>query len=448
MTVNPLPPLTEEEYERLKVHIEVDGVLDPVELCAACGAILDGHNRTSIAAELDIECPTRDVKLPLCSKEAHRAWAWKRNEGRRQLDPAARKSRRDQQKADAVELRKALTQAETAALLGVSQGTISKWESTSNIPKNSASEDKRRKLSDDDIETIVRRLANGETQQSIAESLAGEVQVTQQRVSQIASENRHVIASLPCAVAGVEIRHGDCREAASVDLADLAFFSPPYNVGITYDGDANGDGLPDAEWRQLVAEVMATLAERWKVARVVINVPAALDRVPYRPVRLPEVAGLDLEAEIIWDKNTTGNRTTWGSWRQPGAPRLRDRTERLYVYRTAHDLRGADETLVEEGGKRVSPLISSAQFTALTQDIWQVPPESAQSIGHPAPFPVRLAENVIRLYGWEGCTVVDPFGGSGTTGVAAASLGCKAVLIDQSETYCRLALRRLMEAFG
>jgi len=441
---NPIRPLTEEERARLQINIEADGVLDAVELCAECGALLDGHNRTAIADELGIDCPTRDVKLPICSPDAHWAWAVKRNVDHRQLSSAEVAALHGQRKERAAVLRETLTQEQTANLLGVSQQAVAKWEARSNTTGGNAPADRRRKLTDDDIAAVVERLKTGETQQSIAD----DYEVDQTRISQIAREHAHVIVPLPYEVAGVEVRCEDARDYHGDEYADLAFFSPPYNVGIAYDADLNGDALPDAEWRELIASTLEVLRDGWQVGRIVINVPAALDRNPYRPVELPAVEGLDLEGVIVWDKGTTGNRTTWGSWRQPTAPALRDRTERLYVYRTPNQLRGVDDALVVEGDKRVSKLISSAQFTSLTQDVWQVAPASAQSIGHPAPFPNQLAENVIRLYGWEGCTVIDPFAGSGSTGLAAASLGCRGVLIDQSESYCRLALKRLMEAFG
>ena len=89
-----------------------------------------------------------------------------------------------------------------------------------------------------------------------------------------------------------------------------------------------------------------------------------------------------------------------------------------------------------------SSLLPGELFLALTQDLWQVAPESAQRIGHPAPFPVELAERLLRLYGYPGCHVVDPFGGSGTVGVAAQKLGCRATLIDIDAGYCELAAQR------
>jgi site-specific DNA-methyltransferase (adenine-specific) len=43
--------------------------------------------------------------------------------------------------------------------------------------------------------------------------------------------------------------------------------------------------------------------------------------------------------------------------------------------------------------------------------------------GHPAPFPVALAERLIRLFSFAGDTVLDPFAGTGTTALAAMACG-------------------------
>jgi site-specific DNA-methyltransferase (adenine-specific)/site-specific DNA-methyltransferase (cytosine-N4-specific) len=65
--------------------------------------------------------------------------------------------------------------------------------------------------------------------------------------------------------------------------------------------------------------------------------------------------------------------------------------------------------------------------------------------GHPAVFPVDLPLFFIRLLCPEGGLVVDPFGGSGTTGLAALSAGTRSVLIDNNERYCQAAIKRLRE---
>ena len=66
-----------------------------------------------------------------------------------------------------------------------------------------------------------------------------------------------------------------------------------------------------------------------------------------------------------------------------------------------------------------------------------------KNMGHPAVFPVDLPLFFIKLLCPEDGFVVDPFGGSGTTGVAAQSLGRQCLLIDNNADYCREARRRL-----
>jgi DNA modification methylase len=65
--------------------------------------------------------------------------------------------------------------------------------------------------------------------------------------------------------------------------------------------------------------------------------------------------------------------------------------------------------------------------------------------GHPAVFPVDLPLFFIRLLCPEGGLVCDPFGGSGTTGLAALAAGRRCVLIDNNEQYCQAAVKRLRE---
>ena len=64
---------------------------------------------------------------------------------------------------------------------------------------------------------------------------------------------------------------------------------------------------------------------------------------------------------------------------------------------------------------------------------------------HPAVFPVDLPLFFIKLLSPENGLVVDPFGGSGSTGIAALSVGRDCVLIDNNPQYCQAAIKRLRE---
>jgi site-specific DNA-methyltransferase (adenine-specific)/site-specific DNA-methyltransferase (cytosine-N4-specific) len=65
--------------------------------------------------------------------------------------------------------------------------------------------------------------------------------------------------------------------------------------------------------------------------------------------------------------------------------------------------------------------------------------------GHPAVFPVDLPLFFIKLMTPENGLVIDPFGGSGSTGVAALQSGRNCVLIDNNETYCQVAAERIQK---
>ncbi|MEY2426747.1 MAG: modification methylase, partial [Actinomycetota bacterium] len=82
-------------------------------------------------------------------------------------------------------------------------------------------------------------------------------------------------------------------------------------------------------------------------------------------------------------------------------------------------------------------------FMNLTLDLWNIPPESAKRVGHPAPFPVELPEQLIRLYTFEDDLVLDPFVGSGSALVAAKRLGRRYVGYDTDAEYIEIAQERL-----
>jgi len=64
---------------------------------------------------------------------------------------------------------------------------------------------------------------------------------------------------------------------------------------------------------------------------------------------------------------------------------------------------------------------------------------------HPTEKPPELAGHFIRLHSQAGDTILDPFAGVGTSGIAAKQLGRKAILIELEERYCRIAVDRLRQ---
>ena len=78
-------------------------------------------------------------------------------------------------------------------------------------------------------------------------------------------------------------------------------------------------------------------------------------------------------------------------------------------------------------------------------DVWRIPAVSLwekQQGKHPTQKPLRLLYRIILASTNEGDTVLDPFSGSGTTGIAANLLGRKYIGIEQDMQFCELSLRR------
>jgi len=214
----------------------------------------------------------------------------------------------------------------------------------------------------------------------------------------------------------------------------LAIPSPPYNAGKEFDQDL---GL--FEYLTLIAKVGR---EVYRVltpgGRYVINV-ANLGRKPYIPLHayfygIHTALGFQPLGEIIWQKGQGMNSScAWGSWLSAKAPRLRDLHEYLLVF-------AKDEFSRPDRGESD---ISREEFMNATLSVWNIPPESARKVGHPAPFPVELAQRVIRLFSYTDDVILDPFCGSGTTCVAAALTGRPYVGYDIVPEYCELATRRI-----
>jgi DNA modification methylase len=94
--------------------------------------------------------------------------------------------------------------------------------------------------------------------------------------------------------------------------------------------------------------------------------------------------------------------------------------------------------------ERVLSVISAENYSNWFQQIW-TGVTGASTRNHPAPYPVELAERLVRMFSFVGDTVMDPFLGSGTTTVAAAKWGRNSIGIEVDCQYLELARRRITQ---
>lgn len=96
-------------------------------------------------------------------------------------------------------------------------------------------------------------------------------------------------------------------------------------------------------------------------------------------------------------------------------------------------------SLVVTREQRDASAITKEEWREYTKTVWSIANTSDPE--HPAVFPPELPRRLIKMFSFIGETVLDPFGGTGTTGRVAAELKRRGVCIDQSDTYVDRMLR-------
>jgi len=260
----------------------------------------------------------------------------------------------------------------------------------------------------------------------------------------------------PCGAADTVIC-GDARDMR--DVADnsvaLVVTSPPYFAGKAYEL-ALGEGHIPATYLEYLTMLRDVFAECRRVlepgGRMCVNV-ANLGRRPYRSLAgdvttiLQDELAMLLRGEIIWVKaKGASGSCAFGSWMKASNPVLRDVTERVVVASKGSFGRVPNLQKRIELGLPHESDISKDEFLASTLDVWEIRPERARRVNHPAPFPVELPERLIRLYTYVDDVVLDPFLGSGSTAVAAVQNGRRYVGYDTDPEYVAIAEARIAQA--
>ena len=233
----------------------------------------------------------------------------------------------------------------------------------------------------------------------------------------------------------------------------LVVTSPPYFAGKQYEESLGEDGVPGSyfEYLGLLHDVFAECKRVLEPGgRIAVNV-ANLGRRPFRSLagdvtQILQDLGLLLRGEVVWWKGrAAGGSCAWGTFQRPSNPVLRDVTERIVIASKGRFDRVLKPEAREREGFPSTATITRDEFLEATTDLWEIPPESATRVGHPAPFPVALPRRLIELYTYEGDLVLDPFIGSGTTAVAAIRTRRHYVGFDTDKSYIDQANRRIAE---
>lgn len=255
---------------------------------------------------------------------------------------------------------------------------------------------------------------------------------------------------------------GDARDLSWVDdqSVHLVVTSPPYWTLKEYEHTAEQLGDVEdyeaflSELDKVWAECARVLAPGGRICCVVgdVCVPRKRNGRHYVMPLHSDIQvrsrhlGLDCLTPILWQKIANGATEAQGNGAgfygkpyQPGAIIKNDVEYILFL---------------RKGGEYRSPSTLQRAFSMLTKEEMQnwmrstwtdIKGESTRR-GHPAPYPVALAERLIKMFSFAGDTVLDPFSGTASTALAALATGRNSISNELEPTYHALAEQRLREA--
>jgi len=247
--------------------------------------------------------------------------------------------------------------------------------------------------------------------------------------------------------------HGDCLEIMPTledNSIDLTVTSPPYDNLRTYNG--NNSQWGEHVWKAVIKDLYRLTKEGGIVVWVVgdATIKGSETGTSFSQALWAKDCGFNLHDTMIWEKTGAGavgsNLCYWQNFEymfifSKGKPKslnlIEDRKNKITGIMTTSGSRN------KEGlSKSKRKIISKPKGRRF--NIWKI--NQATNKNHPAPFPEQLAQDHIVSWSNEGDTVLDPFMGSGTTGVVCANLGRDFIGIELDEEYFKIAEKRIEEA--
>lgn len=252
---------------------------------------------------------------------------------------------------------------------------------------------------------------------------------------------------------------GDSTSMESIDrlmrgeLADVCWTDPPYNVAYeTKAGKITNDDLSDSEFRDFLSGAYGCAFAAMKPGAAIYVAHADTEGLNFRSTF--RAAGFKLSGCLIWRKDSLvlgrsdyqwqhepilygwkpGSRHRWYGGRKLTTMIDLDQDNMPFKRRDdgRYELRIGDSVMVIDGTATVEELVPSVINE----------PKPKRSDGHPTMKPVALIERMLRNSARPGDIVLDLFGGSGSTLMAAERLGMCARLSELDPGYCDVIVGR------
>lgn len=223
-----------------------------------------------------------------------------------------------------------------------------------------------------------------------------------------------------------ELIHGDCtkilpdirHELFKKQQKYIIVTDPPFNVGYKY--NTYKDRMSEEDYREMLYEIFC-----WDSA------PSVVVHYPEQLYQLAVDMGRPPARVVSWVYNTNNRR------------QHRD----IAFFGIYPDFKRVLQPYKNPNDKRIQRLIANGSLGTPIYDWWNiniVKNTSKEKTAHPCQMPLSVMQNVIGILP-DDYIIVDPFMGSGTTGVACRQLNRKFIGIELDKEYYDIACKRISE---
>lgn len=223
-----------------------------------------------------------------------------------------------------------------------------------------------------------------------------------------------------------ELLHGNCmnmlpdirHELFKQQQKYIIVTDPPFNVGYKY--NSYKDKMPECEYRQMLCDIFD-----W------VSHPSVVIHYPEQLYQLAVDIGRPPNRVVSWVYNTNNRR------------QHRD----IAFFGITPDFKRVLQPYKNPNDKRIQRLIANGSLGTPIYDWWNiniVKNVSAEKTKHPCQMPLSVMQNIIGILP-EDYIVIDPFMGSGTTGVACRQLNRQFIGIELDKEYFDIAYKRITE---
>jgi len=217
--------------------------------------------------------------------------------------------------------------------------------------------------------------------------------------------------------------NGDCRDVIpKLGPVNLVVTSPPYNVGIPY--DTHNDLMHPEEYYEFIRDVFS------KIYYIMPDDGRLALNIPYEVNYKKSGGGRTFLA------SHKSKLTAWGSWLSPSAPYVYNPKECVIVcYKKVWKRITKGTSYFNESNKK--------EFIKYVAGVWDYRAETQKLTE--ANYSLDIPLPAIKMFSWKEDIVLDPFFGSGTTGLACEMLGRRWIGIELSENYQNIAVKRIKD---